>query len=77
MAAEKYDTLQLVGLHEPDSSLENGPDGNKVAVPLPGMYSVGAMINGVFVKLGSYKAGNLVDDKNVVKPGTKSSSSGE
>jgi hypothetical protein len=69
MADEKLDSLSLVGRHVPDASLELGPDGNKLAVPLPGMYEVGVVLGGKFVTLANFKAGNLVDDKNEVKHG--------
>lgn len=69
MADEKFDTLTLVGRHVPDVSIELGPDGNKVAEPLPGTYEFGVQLGGRFVVLQSVKAGNLVDAKNKVKTG--------
>jgi hypothetical protein len=74
MADPQYDSLQLVGFHEPDASLENGPDGNKVSEPLPGLYSVGVVLGGKFVSFASFKAGNYVDENNQVKVGGGTSS---
>jgi hypothetical protein len=73
VAEPQYDKLELVGLHEPDSSLELGPDGNKISDPLPGLYSVGVMLGGKFVTFASFKAGNYVDKKNKVQTGSKGS----
>lgn len=61
VADEHYDTLQLVGLHKPDFSVETDDTGHKYTVELPGTYSLGAMVGGTFVELYSVKAGNLVD----------------
>jgi hypothetical protein len=61
VADEQYDTLQLVGLHRPDTSVETDETGRKFTVDLPGTYSFGALIGGQFVELYSMKAGNIVD----------------
>lgn len=74
MADEKFDSLTLVGRHVPDVSIELGPDGNKVAEPLPGTYEVGVQLGGRFVVLQSVKAGNLVDKDNAVIVGADKSS---
>jgi hypothetical protein len=73
MAEPKYDKLELVGLHEPDYSMEPNADGGRDKVALPGMYSVGVMIDGKFHAVHSYKAGALVDKKNKVNVGGKES----
>lgn len=62
MADPQYDSLRLVGLHEPDFSVETDESGHKFKVPLPGMYSVGVMVGGKFMALASFKAGNMVEE---------------
>lgn len=73
MADIEYDKIDLVGYHEPDSSLEVGPDGQKHAVPLPGQYHVGVVVGGKFLPLAGFKAGNLVDSENTVSVNTLAS----
>ena len=48
-----YEGLQLVAKHVPDYSMENGPDGNKARVELPGKVHIGAVVEGVFVPLAA------------------------
>lgn len=54
--------LEVVGRHLPDSSLEDDGNGNKVSVPLPGMYQIGVEVDGVFVPLAERKAAGLFAD---------------
>jgi hypothetical protein len=61
MSTPKYDTLKVLGLHEPDVSIETDASGNNVAVPLPGNYTVGVEIGGVFMPIQSFKAGNFLN----------------
>jgi hypothetical protein len=70
MADPQYDSLNLVGLHEPDFSVETDESGHKFKVPLPGMYRIGAMVGGQFVQIASVKAGNMVDSINEQKQGS-------
>jgi hypothetical protein len=70
MADPQYDSLNLVGVHEPDFSVETDESGHKFKVPLPGMYRIGAMVGGQFVALASVKAGNMVDAINEHKQGS-------
>jgi hypothetical protein len=71
MADVKYDKLNLVGLHEPDSTMETNADGIKERNGLPGLYSVGILANGKFHKLATIKAGDMVDENNKVQLGSK------
>lgn len=48
-----YENLPLVAKHVPDYSRENGPDGNKVNVELPGKVHIGVLVGGVFVPLAA------------------------
>jgi hypothetical protein len=73
MADDKFDSLSIVGRHVPDVSLENGPDGNKEAVALPGTYEVGVEVGGRFLALATFKAGNLVDKRNKIKASSSKS----
>jgi hypothetical protein len=70
MADVKYDKINLLGLHEPDSTMEPDGDGNKRRNALPGLYSVGFEVNGRFVKIATVKAGDLVDENNKVQFGS-------
>jgi hypothetical protein len=56
MADAQYDSLNLVGRHLPDESIEVQPDGSKLAVPLPGMYQVGVQFGHAFVPIFTFKA---------------------
>ena len=71
MADPQFDNLNLVGIHEPDYSVETDDAGHKFKVPLPGMYRIGAMIGGQFVALASMKAGNMVDAIKEHKQGSE------
>jgi hypothetical protein len=78
MTEAHYDSLQLVGLHRPDFSVETDDTGHKYTVELPGTYSLGAMVGGTFVELYSVKAGNLVDAiKTAQNPPTAAEPAGE
>lgn len=77
MADIDYENIDLVGYHEPDSSLEVGPDGSKVSVPLPGIYHVGVVVGGKFLPLAGFKAGNLVDGDNAVSVNTLAADTAE
>jgi hypothetical protein len=57
-----YDTLTLVGLHEPDYSLEDDGQGGLKRVELPGMYTVGFVKDGAFVRIYSRKAAGMFAD---------------
>lgn len=66
MSQPEYQSLQLVGFRDADKSLETTPEGNKVWIELPGTYRVGTVIDGVFLQVAEFKAGNLpsVQDLN-------------
>jgi hypothetical protein len=57
-----YDKLELVGLHEPDFSLEDDGTGGIKKVDLPGFYTVGFMKDGVFKRLSTFKAAGMFAD---------------
>jgi len=61
MAEQKGDTLKIVGIHEPDSSVETDENGHKHEVALPGNYRVGFHVGDKFVTLALLKAGNILD----------------
>jgi hypothetical protein len=69
MADVQYDTLELVGVHLPDFSMETNADGVKERVPLPGSYSVGVLLGGKYREIFQFKAGDIVDKKNKVQVG--------
>lgn len=48
-----YTDLPLVAKHVPDYSMENGPDGNKARVELPGKIHIGTLVEGAFVPLAA------------------------
>lgn len=79
MADETFDNVQLLGRHVPDFSQELGPDGNKVNIPLPGMYELGFVLGDKFITVASFKAGNYVDKDNkvTVNPSSQPSSTDE
>jgi hypothetical protein len=77
MVEPKYDNLKIVGLHEPDSSLDTNADGVKERTPLPGMYVVGVELGGRFMEVARFKAGNIVDENNKVKVGGKAKASSD
>jgi hypothetical protein len=54
--------LSVVGLHEPEYSVDVGADGNYERTELPGFYSVGVLIEGVFLPLARFPAGRLLKD---------------
>lgn len=58
----EYETLQLVGLHEPDFSLEDDGQGGIHRVELPGFYTVGFMKDGAFKRLHTFKAAGMFAD---------------
>jgi hypothetical protein len=49
-------------LHEPDNSVEKDSNGVPVVVPLPGFYTIGAVVDGVFVPIFRRKAAGLFAD---------------
>lgn len=51
--------LEVVGLHEPDYSVDPAGDGTVKRTELPGIYRVGVLIDGVFHEITSFKAGAL------------------
>lgn len=61
MQEPQYDNLQLVGRQVPDVSVETDASGHKYDVPLPGNYEVGVIVGGVFLPLGVFKAGNVLN----------------
>lgn len=70
-----HEGLTLSVKHVPDYSMENGPDGNKVRIELPGKFHIGAVVDGVFVPLAAIgKArlekhiGNLPEPEPEVQP---------
>jgi hypothetical protein len=75
MPEQKYDAIKLVGLHEPDSTMNTNADGVREKGNLPGLYSVGFEANGRFVKIATVKAGDMVDKENKVVLGKKSDDS--
>ena len=54
-----HENLTLVGIHEPDTSTETAGDGTKYTVELPGVYHIGTVIDGAFIRLATIKASNL------------------
>lgn len=52
--------LNLVGIHEPEFSNDRGADGNYEKTELPGFYTIGTEVEGVFVPLVRIKAGRLL-----------------
>ena len=56
---QDFGTITLDIRHMPDSSLEQGPDGNKQRVALPGKYQIGAVVQGAFVPLAVIGADRL------------------
>lgn len=60
MAEQEFESLSLVGKHEPDYSTEVDGDGNKRKVQLPGLYHVGFVRNGAFHTLYTLKHGGLL-----------------
>ncbi len=62
MAGSEFDKLQFVGRHVPDVSVETDANGHKVEVPLPGMYEVGLLKDGVFRAVHTFKAAGLFAD---------------
>lgn len=61
MSEPQLETLQLVGRHVPDQSVETDQSGHKYAVPLPGVYEVGVVVGGTFMAIRSFKAGNVLN----------------
>jgi hypothetical protein len=57
-----HTNLTLVGKHEPDYSNDRDAEGNFAKSELPGFYTVGVEIEGVFVPLIRIKAGKLLQD---------------
>lgn len=62
MATPEYDHLELLGLHEPDFSLEDDGAGGLKKVDLPGFYTVGFMKDGAFKRLHTFKAAGMFAD---------------
>lgn len=61
-----HTNVKLVVKHVPDSSMETGPDGNKVNIELPGHVEIGAVVNGGFIPLA--KMGKARFDKYTAQP---------
>jgi hypothetical protein len=72
--SEERTKLQLYGFHTPEYSQDVGPDGNYVKTELPGFYTVGVEVDGAFVKLAHFPAGNLLRD---IKRAKDAKASGE
>ena len=77
MADQQFDTLQLVGVHVPDSSTEIDAGGNKYQQELPGTYEVGFVLGDTFLTLGVFKAGNYIDAIRQVGQGTADASAAQ
>ena len=60
-----YENVPLVVKHVGETSLETGPDGNKVSIDLPGHVIIGANVNGAFFPLT--KMGKARFDKHIAK----------
>ena len=58
-----HTSVPVVVKHVPDSSMETGPDGNKVKIELPGHVEIGALVGGAFYPLA--KMGKARFDKHV------------
>lgn len=58
-----YSSVPVVVLHVPDSSMEIGPDGNRVNVELPGHVEIGVNVGGAFIPLA--KMGKARFDKKL------------
>jgi hypothetical protein len=54
--------LNLVGIHEPETSIDPVGPGEYTKRELPGFYTIGTEIEGVFVPLARLKAGKLLQD---------------
>ena len=61
MADQTYKTLKLVGIHEPETHHEVIDAHTREKVELPGMYHIGALIDGAFVKIVTLKAGDVLE----------------
>jgi hypothetical protein len=59
MADNEYSVSGLEVRHVPDYSMEQGPDGNRQRVELPGHHVVGAVVNGAFVPLAKIGTARL------------------
>lgn len=59
MADNEYTVSGLEVRHVPDFSMEQGPDGNRQRVELPGHHVIGALVNGAFVPLAKIGAARL------------------
>lgn len=59
MADNEYTVSGLEVRHVPDFSMEQGPDGNRQRVELPGHHVIGALVNGAFVPLAKIGAMRL------------------
>jgi hypothetical protein len=76
MAEPKYDKLELVGLHEPDHSVEEDGEGNKSKAALPGVYHFGVVINGDFHSLATVKAPRVLSSLEKKKKAGKQQDDG-
>lgn len=66
--------LELVGIHEPETSQEPVGPGQYESRELPGHYTLGVEIDGAFVRLFRFPAGNLLRDIERAKQSDKSKS---
>lgn len=57
----QFHSVNLVGLHVPDFSIETDANGHKYSVELPGVYQVGVLFGDHFHVIHAFKAGNAID----------------
>lgn len=62
MSEYTHTGLELVGLHEPEYSVDPVGPGEYTKRELPGFYTLGTEVDGVFVPLVRLKAGKLLQD---------------
>ena len=65
MSDDLYTNVPIVVKHIGETSVETGPDGNKVSIDLPGHVIIGANVGGAFFPLT--KMGKARFDKHLAK----------
>lgn len=73
MSDYTHTDLKLVGIHEPETSHDPVGPGQYEQRELPGFYTIGVEVDGVFVPLTRMKAGKLMGDIEAKKSAKKSS----
>lgn len=75
MSEYTHTGLKLMGIHEPESSTDEVSPGQYTTRELPGFYTIGTEVDGVFVPLVRLKAGKLLADIERAKSESESKSS--